>query len=453
MLVRLHLENFMAHASTSLDLGPGLSVLTGPNNTGKSAVVEALRCLASNPPPRSYIRHGAKEARVSAEFGDGTRVTWIRRKTYAGYEILRPGAEGPEEYYKFGRTPPREVLDILRMGPVELEGRPPEEAVDVHIGDQRYPIFLLDRPPSAIAAFFASSSESAHLLAMQDRLKNRVRLERRREAELTTRMNTLAAELDRAADLPRTALELEEAARLFSRLETLQREIPSLEHRAGQINKLRGQRAATHQRLHVLQQVRPPLEFWPTLQLSRLLQARESLQVRKRLATAQAEILVGVHMPPSLFPSRSLRDAADRLGKLKVSIDAASRRMGVLDALCAPPNLFPVAGLVDLLRRRRRMKKTAQALREKILLFGKLAPPPVLPDRHSLTALGSLAGRLRAVRKERDRQNVLLKENIDDLERIRLRAEELLDTSGTCPLCGQPMDALTFLQGDHHEPA
>ena len=39
------------HAATVLDFPPGLSVLTGPNNIGKSAVVEALRCLTQNPVP------------------------------------------------------------------------------------------------------------------------------------------------------------------------------------------------------------------------------------------------------------------------------------------------------------------------------------------------------------------------------------------------------------------
>ena len=104
MLTRLILENFMAHGRTELPLGPGLTVLTGPNNVGKSAVVEALRCLASNPTPRHYIRHGAKEARVTAVFEDGTEVTWVRREKYAQYEILRPGAAEPELFTKLGNV-------------------------------------------------------------------------------------------------------------------------------------------------------------------------------------------------------------------------------------------------------------------------------------------------------------------------------------------------------------
>ncbi|MDD4952968.1 MAG: AAA family ATPase, partial [Desulfovibrionaceae bacterium] len=110
MISRIVLENFMAHERTELDLGPGLTVLTGPNNSGKSAVVEGLRCLASNPAPKYFIRHGASRARVEALLDNGFRVAWVRSKTSAIYEVWAPGADGPETYAKFGRRPPGDVL-------------------------------------------------------------------------------------------------------------------------------------------------------------------------------------------------------------------------------------------------------------------------------------------------------------------------------------------------------
>jgi predicted ATPase len=36
MIKRITIENYMAHQHTTLELGPGVTVLTGPNNTGKS---------------------------------------------------------------------------------------------------------------------------------------------------------------------------------------------------------------------------------------------------------------------------------------------------------------------------------------------------------------------------------------------------------------------------------
>ena len=81
MIKRIILKNFLAHADTVIELGAGMTVLTGPNNSGKSSVVEALRCIATNPLPKHFIRHGAKVARVELEMDDGVRVAWIRKES------------------------------------------------------------------------------------------------------------------------------------------------------------------------------------------------------------------------------------------------------------------------------------------------------------------------------------------------------------------------------------
>ncbi len=148
MIKKIILKDFLAHADTTIELGEGMTVLTGPNNSGKSSIVEALRCIATNPPPKYFIRHGAKKARVELEMDDGVRVAWIRKKATAWYEVTKPGAEEPEVYAKFGRKTPEDVLNLLRLNQVPLEGG---NSLDVHIGNQRNPIFLLDQPASVAA--------------------------------------------------------------------------------------------------------------------------------------------------------------------------------------------------------------------------------------------------------------------------------------------------------------
>ncbi|MGQ9669679.1 MAG: AAA family ATPase [Desulfosoma sp.] len=78
MIDRLVIENFMTHQQTVLELHPGVTVLTGRNNTGKSAIVEALRCVAENPASASLIRHGAPKAVVRLELDDGSWMQWER---------------------------------------------------------------------------------------------------------------------------------------------------------------------------------------------------------------------------------------------------------------------------------------------------------------------------------------------------------------------------------------
>ncbi|MBF0515453.1 MAG: AAA family ATPase, partial [Desulfovibrionaceae bacterium] len=233
MIRKIILTDFMAHASTEIELGPGLTVLTGPNNSGKSAVVEALRCLAVNPTPKYFIRHGAKEARVEAVFDDGARLAWVRREKYALYELTRPGADAPEVYAKFGRKPPEQVQDLLRLSLVELDDASEVREIDVHLGNQREPIFLLNKPKTVMASFFASTTESAHLIKMQALLKNRLNKAKAEEKDLAARLAGFESRLDRLAPLPGVCLRLERLREGLTELRAGESRAEALEDAAG----------------------------------------------------------------------------------------------------------------------------------------------------------------------------------------------------------------------------
>jgi len=219
MITKIVLENFMAHEHTVVELGPGVTALTGPNNTGKSAIVEALRCVATNPPPRHFIRHGAKETRVSLELESGVKVVWVRKKRSAGYELHLPGEEEPQEYWKLGRgIVPEDIRKVLRLDPVDLDGG---ERIDVHIGNQREPVFLLNLSDRAVADFLASSTEGAHLLSMQGALKRRVMETKKEVAGRDVRLRDIEGELDALAPLPDLTLGIEAARKFKERIDRL----------------------------------------------------------------------------------------------------------------------------------------------------------------------------------------------------------------------------------------
>ena len=157
VIQRIELHNFMSHADSVLELAGGLTVLVGPNNSGKSAVVEALRILCSNDRSQYAVRHGELECSVVVETDDGHRVEWRRRRDSVSYSI-----DG-EEFDRLGGRVPEELHRVLRLPSVDAEGN----RFDLHFGDQKAPIFLLDRPASHAAQFFASSSDANKLVEMQ----------------------------------------------------------------------------------------------------------------------------------------------------------------------------------------------------------------------------------------------------------------------------------------------
>jgi DNA repair protein RecN (Recombination protein N) len=71
MLRRLLARDFAIIESSEIELGPGLTALTGETGAGKSLMVDALLLLAGHRADAGMIRHGAERAEVAAEFDLG----------------------------------------------------------------------------------------------------------------------------------------------------------------------------------------------------------------------------------------------------------------------------------------------------------------------------------------------------------------------------------------------
>src|SRR5689334_14794262 len=119
MITRIELTNFMSHEHTVIEPAAGLTVLVGPNNCGKSAVVAALEILCSNEEATYVLRHGERECAVVVHTdegdGQGHIIEW-RRKNSPRYII---DGQTFDRLGKGGR--PDELRPALRIGPVADE--------------------------------------------------------------------------------------------------------------------------------------------------------------------------------------------------------------------------------------------------------------------------------------------------------------------------------------------
>jgi AAA15 family ATPase/GTPase len=87
MIRQITLQNYMSHADTVIEPATGLTVLVGPNNCGKSAVVFALETVCNNASGGYMVRHDEKEASVTVETDDGHTLLWKRRGNTVSYVI------------------------------------------------------------------------------------------------------------------------------------------------------------------------------------------------------------------------------------------------------------------------------------------------------------------------------------------------------------------------------
>lgn len=77
-LAELTIKNFCKQRYTTLKLQPGLDALVGPNNVGKSAVINALRTpLAGHEEPYPRLDIADRHRTLEGELGGNISFHWI----------------------------------------------------------------------------------------------------------------------------------------------------------------------------------------------------------------------------------------------------------------------------------------------------------------------------------------------------------------------------------------
>ena len=131
MLIELHVRDYAVIDDLSLELGPGLSVLSGETGAGKSIIVGALSLLLGERASSDSVRVGAERARVEAVFDVSERPELLGLLTELGQEaedgllILRRevAAEGRNRAWMNGSPTTARVVGELGRALVDLHGQ------------------------------------------------------------------------------------------------------------------------------------------------------------------------------------------------------------------------------------------------------------------------------------------------------------------------------------------
>lgn len=445
MIRKIVLENYMSHGHTVIEPADGLTVLVGPNNCGKSAVVAALETLCFNPGGDYMVRHGTKECSVTVETDDGHVVTWRRKSGTVSYTI-----DG-REVGRLGRGGvPDDLHQILRLPKV----RPPDaktaaDAFDLHFAHQKAPVFLLDQSRGRAATFFASSSDAEKLLEMQRRHRDNTAAARRDQgrlegeiADLDAKLAALAPLDELDADAGRLEVEYEELTRRAARVEALANLIARLE-------ECRRRRECLGQRVQALADLHEP-PAWPDVRpLESAGYMLAAAQWRRQHQAARLGALVPLLPPPPMEDEHSL----EALIRTKVNAtrrEAAAREAAAaLAPLLVPPvphDTVPLDRAIAKLRQSEARRTRHAAVLE---AMGDLPAPPSVSDAAPLQDLSRRATRLTAASDQHARQ---LAELDRQLAALRAEAERWAESHPACPLCGGEVDADRLLAGTsaHH---
>jgi exonuclease SbcC len=141
-LRKLTVENFQSHEHSEVIFGPGLNVIVGPSDFGKSALVRALRWLFYNEPRgANFISAWASTCCVTVEMDDGTKIARLRStagKKENQYILQRPGES--EQVYVDLREISLEIIRALDVRKVQVDEH---NSVELNFGAQLDGPFLL----------------------------------------------------------------------------------------------------------------------------------------------------------------------------------------------------------------------------------------------------------------------------------------------------------------------
>ncbi len=92
----IFVEGFQSHTNSHFNLGNGLNVITGPSDSGKTAIIRAVRWVAFNEPQgEAFVNESVGHATVAIHLDNGIIISKHRRKGKTSYRIQTdPGDEG-----------------------------------------------------------------------------------------------------------------------------------------------------------------------------------------------------------------------------------------------------------------------------------------------------------------------------------------------------------------------
>ena len=145
---KITIENFQSHSLSEFHLKQGLNVIVGPSDSGKSAVIRALKWALYNEPAGDFfIREGEKECSVTVEFNDGTILKRYRSKSKNGY-LLVNSDEVEMRFEGIGSGVPYEITEATGISKINLDQ---DSSSAINLGEQLEGPFLLSEKPSTRA--------------------------------------------------------------------------------------------------------------------------------------------------------------------------------------------------------------------------------------------------------------------------------------------------------------
>ncbi|MCH2182510.1 MAG: AAA family ATPase [Mariniblastus sp.] len=400
MIARIELENFMSHGHTVIEPARGLTVLVGPNNCGKSAVIAALQILSHNENSTYVLRHETRKCQVRVTTDQGDTILWRRGKSGGpAYEI-----NGTTYDRLKSAGQPEELDRVLRLPKVACD----RDEVDIHFGEQKSPVFLIRDSARTAADFFASSSDAGRMMKMQSLHKQKVRDAKREQKTRCQERDEWRRQVELLEPVPEIEQTFEQVCQWGSEIERLQGAMADLQEQITTGRHIAREHEVLELKRECLGELAPLPAWQPADELQRLLEdCRRAERVAGRLQQEQ-ECLLSLESPPSFHACADVADMIRQLGKTETELQSQHQAGSLLQSIEPPPAWIPSDRLQVCLAGIRKQQGELEKLDQ--------------------------------ARRETERQWAKVKSEI----------EQWVAQNPSCPACGQALDAQDWMAHRQH---
>lgn len=408
--LKVHVKNFQSIEEAEIEI-KGLTVLTGTNNAGKSALFRAIRGAFTNARGSDFVRIGKDSCTVDITFDDGQTLTWEKgRKGVNSYVVNgkrfdKVGHGVPPEAQKFG-------VSSIRVSDAELWPQIAPQLTGV--------MFLLDQPGSVIAEAVADVERVNQLSRA---LKSSESDRRSAKNDLKLRAQDGAAMQERRATFER----LGDVLQSLELIEKRNKQGEQVAKAVGNLDKLGGRWRRASEEVDALAGVGAAAASIPSDDRVQAAQAlgkewREMARLRDRLQAAQGalEAVSGLEDAEGKVPSEQRMAYASKLRHgIGVTVELVVRHDKAVKDLQLAESADSVIQGISL-------DEAKYAKAEK---FTK-----------ALTTTRGLKTRYVKCRQDVEELDLSVRETEKQASEVSGRFAALLGTFDECPTCGGGLD-------------
>lgn len=351
--MRVKINNYQSIKEESFDI-KGLTVITGPNNTGKSACFRALAGVFSNPKGHSHVRKGERYSSVLVTFDDGNTILWEKGKGVNRYEVNGRLID------KVGTSVPDEVVS-LGLRAVSVDNR----EVWPQVARQFQQIFLIDLPPSVLSSALSDVEKIKKLEAASSLSRSDLR-------GATQKLKYKREDLDKERDYLSHFQGFEELVDRVEGAESSYNEAERLKTKITELEALKTQRDNMTSQIAVLEAaidaVIPEHDFSPYEGIKSLLGMK-----RKRTTLLHAGRIIHEGVRHFFLPPEPKDNQAPELERIKSQRDKASsvlkeikEHLDPIGELSTPPNYEQVDQMVTLRDKKNKIEAAMRVAADEI---------------------------------------------------------------------------------------